>query len=184
MNAPTAANYSEVVLFKSLSDVDGWKVIDTNLDEDTFNNVMRKIAQDRHIKFHEKAFKSYTKGDVICENRGNEDIRVIQKKYVKSHTDAQRSMVRMYYDMSKIPFHQFPSTMHINDISYIKRMSAKVHNRVSIHFETSMNPSIDDNKITRRIFVSCNSEGNVDVDNLEYVLQGLLSKITTAQLSV
>lgn len=178
MSITLKPNYSEVVIFQSkyVDDATGWQVIETNLDESRFAAIMQTISKDRRLKFFEKEFKSYTIGNVICENRGNQDIRVFQRVFVRADIDDPRKLIRMHYDMSKIPYHQFPSTMHIHDISYVKRMSAKVHNRVSIHFETSVDPK--KNKIIRRIFASCSSEGNVEMDNLEAVLESLVKEMS------
>lgn len=173
------SNYSEIVVFEhEFCSPEGWRIYETNLSESMFTRVMKSFSHDKRFKFFQKEYKAYTKGDIVCENRGNKDIRVFQRLFVRAEDKCQPHLVRMHYDLSKLPYHQFPSTMHIHDISYVKRMSAKLHNRVSIHFESSMNPSKNIN--VNRIFISCNSDGNVDVDNLEHVLQNLVTDLEQA----
>lgn len=168
------ATYSEVVVFQGhyKDPATGWQVLETNITEERFAKIMQTLARDKRLRFYEKDFKCYTRNDIQCENRGNQDIRVFQRRFEKADINNFRGVVRMRYEMTKIPYHQFTSTMHIHDIVYVKRMSAKVNNRVGVHFEISMDPTT--NKLVRRVFASCNGEGKVDIDNLESVLEGIV----------
>jgi len=175
-------NYTEKILFfkSEIQSNDGWEILQTDIPENVFNVLLKQFANRRNYKFFEKDFKCYTKGDVHCENYNNKDIRLIQKKLLDATIDHEEKVINCNYEHTKLPYHIFPSTMQIQDISYVKRATAKVHSRVSLHFDYVINPHINEGKVVRRDWVSCHKGGNVDTDNLEIVLKTVMTDLILA----
>lgn len=171
------SNYKEIVLFHEAKTFpDGWMDVQTNLPEDTFNKLMNAFAAKRKFRFFDREFKSYKRGDIVCENYNNKDIRLIQHKFLDAVIDDEKKMLTVHYEHNKLPFHIFPSTMQLHDIGYVRRATAKVHNRIALHFETSFNPHVEED-VKRRVWISCHTSGNVDTENLDYVLNGVVTDV-------
>ena len=106
-------------------------------------------------------FKRYYHEGTIMENQGNSDIAVFQDHVMSAHecADTQQygkgKMAHMciVYERCRMATTMFPSTMDMHNLAFVKRSILRVHTRVEIVFECTVDETTTDQRPTCRVFV-------------------------------
>lgn len=151
----------------------GNAIVSYNLSDDEISSRMRPLIA-RNIKFYERKIKMYVKDnfyyEVVLDHKDDvSDIR----SYVKSALDfdISQGMVKIFYNKSKKPIHAFSSSHDMHDISYIRRLTFRINNRVFINFDFASN--VDGQKYNK-VFMNANIDHNVDRDYIQTEMEQYL----------
>ena len=102
-----------------------------------------------------KTYKQYVQDDIIYNNYENKEIKIYTVKPL-SYEKVNTNFLKINYKKSKKNIQNiFP-----NAISYIKKFSFRINNRIYVNFETS----ITDGEEFFKIYINYNHEKNVDMD--------------------
>lgn len=161
-----ACNYYEIVIMdKNKYDI-GYE---------RFFGTLAKMAFTDY-KYFEKQYKQYiVLGDdnIFCHNYENEELKIFKNTPVL--VEEGDGFKTYGYSKTKLTVLNYPSTTHIFDISYVKRLTFRVSNRVYINFEISFSP--DDEKKTYRVYVNYNHDNNVDMKIVNKSLNEVLKAL-------
>lgn len=148
-------------------------IVSYNLSDNDLSARMRPLLA-RNIKFYERKIKQYVKDnlyyEVVLDHK--DEVSDIWS-YVKSAVDydVSEGMVRVSYNKSKKPIHAFSSSHDLHDISYIKRLTFRINNRVFINFDFVCNV---DGKKYNKVFMNANIDQNVDCDYIQAEMEQYL----------
>lgn len=158
-------NYLEYIILPTAASKTN-EAVDCNWPADEFAKVMKKLTY-KNLKYYEKKIKQYVKDSIYYEvvlDRKDEvsDIR----SYVKTASEwdfVRSNILKISYNKNKQPIHSFSSSRDLNDITYIKRLTFRVSNRVFINFESGHGVN-DGEMVYRKIFINANIDSNVDTE--------------------
>lgn len=174
------ANYIEYVALPKRAS-DECFVIDYTLDDAA---IMRLISalQSRNIKSYERKIKRYTKKNLVYEvilDHKDEicDIRSCTMDACDYKSCEDNRILMISYNKSKKPIHAFSSSNDLNDVSYIKRLTFRVSNRLFINIDVTK--SVDDTEY-KKAFMNVNIDQNVDRDYLDSEVQQYLRIMSSA----
>lgn len=144
----------------------GPTIVSYNLTKEELERKMRPLLA-RNIKFYERKVKQYVKDnlyyEVVLDHKDEiSDIR----SYVKSAVDydVRDGMVKVAYNKSKKPIHTFSSSYDMHDISYIRRLTFRINNRIFINFDFACNV---DGEQYNKVFMNANIDQNVDYEYIQ-----------------
>lgn len=173
------ANYIEyIILPKDISC--NASFVDYSFDHDHFINKMSTMVY-KNAKYYERKIKQYVRNDlyyeVVLDHKNDiADIR----SYVKSCTDyefVQPNVIKMQYTKQKKPVHAFSSSLDINDVLYIKRLTFRISNRIFVNFEIGASVA-DITKKYRKVYINGNFDADVDHDYINTELQQYLTLLS------
>lgn len=169
------ANYYEYVFLPSstLGDTDS---VAYNWDEAGFAVVMKRLAF-KNLKHYELKLKQYVKDtlhyEVVIDHKGEiSEIRSYLKNAL-GYEFPKPNILKLSYNKHKQPIHSFSSSRDMHDVSYTRRVTYRVNNRIFINFECSK--SAESGEIIRKIFINVNLDNNVDVDYINTELEQYLT---------
>ena len=141
------------------------KVYETNFEKDEFYKVMKRLSHDESLKYFQKEYKQYVSQDLIYENKDNDDICVYKKKMVDEGLITD-NCIYTTYQKTKLSILAFPSSIKIHSISYIRKLTFRVNNRIYVNFECKY----ENDEIFYRIYINYNHEQNVELDKIKLTL--------------
>jgi len=100
-----------------------------------------------------RRYKCYVHRDVSYENTDNVDIRAYQNIVHDCEAWKDPPCVGVAYVKEKIPVSAFPCTTSLDDVSYVKSTSVRVHPRVTIIFESRS--IAEDSAVTHKVYARC-----------------------------
>lgn len=171
----TDYNYIEFVV-SSRNSESSLNIYDTDLDKDVFYNILRKL-QNESYKYFQKDFKQYTSGNLIYEtSKESSDIKVYKKVPINAMNTVNgiQNVTALCYKKTKLSILSFPSSLNINSILNVRRLTFRVNNRIYINFEIKQKLNGDNNY---NIFVNYNHDPNVDASVMCRLIQSILLKI-------
>jgi hypothetical protein len=166
------SNYVEIyVLNNKYTDQIG---IPTGLSKNKFYDLLAKFKND-NFKFFQKEFKQYTIGNIYYENYDNEDVKVNKKEC--KHFQINNEFITTFYNKNKLTMLNLPSTVKINDIQYIRKLTFRINNRIYLNFECKKNNN--NNNIYYSIYINYNHDETVDYTITNNIIKPLLQKLGT-----
>ena len=141
--------------------------LNARLSSDHIDSLLQKLVY-KNYKYYERQIKQYIKNDLFYEIILNQkdiidEIRCYTK-VIEDYKQDKPGIMQLKIVKHKKPIHAFSSSIDINDIRFIKRLTFRVSNRVFINFD-AIEDYVGDSY--NMIFVNANCDANVDC---EYVL--------------
>jgi hypothetical protein len=176
----SGANYFELYLLakkgnrahESLS----FQMYDVNHDENSFFNILAKLKKAEY-KYFQKEYKEYHQKNVCRQSYTNDEVRVFKTNTVQSQSVYDEAFLAVTQYRTKLTLLNFPSSLSIDAVSYVKQLIFRVSNRVYINFKISLDQFTKEKAYT--IFINYNHEDNVDLvsvkKQIERVVQWLAS---------
>ena len=127
------------------------------MDFKMFTSYLTRLRKTPY-KYLKKEYKEYVHEDITYENDCNNDIKVYSKYPILAKT-LNDNILGILYTKTKLTILSFPSSLKINTINYVKKLSFRVNNRIYINFEIKLN-SLEEK--TYAIYVNYNHDINVD----------------------
>ena len=168
----TKGNYVEYVLFNSCSSDDSQ--LDVNLPEEQYLALMRKLARAPY-KYFGKQCKVYYHNDLVYENYNQEEIKTYSKALIDYSIDRKNSIAVLHYSKDKVPFHNFPATSRMNAVSFIKKITFRVHNRIYINFQMEQIDGEPD--YTRKVYINYNHDTNLDAAYINDLIERCIMEL-------
>lgn len=122
-------NYAEFVLIHDIDD----NMCGYNMDKDTFIKKLKYVSKTHNIKYFTKKIKRYRVDEMTME-MCDDDIRVY-KQTCGANCLVNDQLLCISFNRDKQPYHQFPCTKNLNEISFIHRLTFRLHNRLFLNFE-------------------------------------------------
>ena len=154
MEQTSSVNYIEYIKIKDSHNIDDIQSFNTALTKDEFIQFLYKMKKYNYKSFT-KIYKQYNQDDIIYNNYENKEIKIYTIKPI-SHELLSNGFIKISYKKTKKNIQNiFP-----NIISYVKKFSFRVNNRIYVNFETSIT---EDDEFFK-IYINYNHEKNVDME--------------------
>lgn len=164
---PDGCNYIEYYVYELVKD----GFVDVNIDEDKYQQLMKNVAM-HNYKYFGRQYKTYYHNDLVYENHGNSDIKVYSKPVIDYKIDESIPILALYCSKDKKPFHTFPATHDIQNISHVKKLVFRVHNRLYINFETQVNHNYD--QVKRKVYINYNHDRHIDTEFMSELIEKVI----------
>jgi hypothetical protein len=165
-------NYVEIYLCENTG-IHSSNYYETGLSKDQFYSKMNILLNDNY-KYFQKEYKQYVIGTLLYENNNNEEVRVFRKECKKILCSSNLGYLAIFYQKSKITMLNLPSTSDIHDVSYVRKLTFRVNNRIYINFECKQRKN---EEIQYSIYINYNHDDAVDMTVTNNVLNKLITKL-------
>jgi hypothetical protein len=162
------SNYVEIYLINNNIN----NIVDTSINKDLFYKILNKFKSD-NFKFFQKEYKQYTLSNIYYENYNNEDVKVTKK--ICNNVNISKKFMTVFYNKNKLTMLNLPSTVKVNDISYIQKLTFRINNRIYLNFQSKKN----NNTIHYSIYINYNHDDNVDTNITNNIIKPILQKLDT-----
>lgn len=174
LNIDDEVNYVELFFIKSTSDKKDLKIHRTDLTSDIFFDFLKKMKKTNY-KFFQKEYKEYIYKDIICQIYLNDETKVYKKNVLKVFQNNS-SMISIYSDRIKQTLLNFPSTINLQQTSYVKKLIFRVNNRIYINFQITLD--VESDVKSYEVYINYNHEENVDTQLINKTLAEVVKSFT------
>ena len=163
-------NYVEIYLFKEKTD----QIYTIDYSESDFYNIMNKCKSTPY-RFFQKDYKEYVYKDLEAQYHHEDGIKVARSTLV--HYDEKAKYVVLYFNRQKLTPMNFPSAIKFEKITYVRKLTFRVNNRIYINFVCSLDDETD--LKTYSIYLNYNHEENVDMTSTKKTINECIQMLTT-----
>lgn len=155
---------------------DNIQVFNTSLTKETFYRTMQQIHC-KHQKTQVQQYKCTVLGELQYMNFENKDI-VICSKRTASVYQVSNNILFIGSNKKKLSILSFPSTQTFDNEEYVRVMTFKISNRLSVQF--SQSKPINCENTTYKVKIAYTHDSNVDRDTVIKQLNNLLRDLQQA----
>lgn len=143
-------------------------IFNYNIDDKLFLKLLRDVSKRFKMKYFSKKFKRYRVNNLSMEVT-NDETNIYKQNTVSFDNGSNYIITRS--KKNKVPYHQFPCTRNIHEITYVHMLTFRLHNRLFLNFE--IKKSLDSAQ-KFKIFFNYNHDKNSDIDHIMTLLHDVM----------
>ena len=171
-----SANYYEIFVLDDVEQKQNENLHTFNvcISDSKFESLLQKLSKD-NSKYFAKNIKRYVSGNVFMDVYNDNETKVYTKELIQNIIKDKNTLT-LKYNKQKQAYHAFPSTTSLHQISYIRRLTFRIHNRIYLNFDIEHYPH-DDSQI-KKVFFNCNIDTTTDKNHIDDTLEIYMRLIT------
>jgi hypothetical protein len=143
-------------------------VITFDVPESNFQEKRSKVACKKKYSFFEKSWTRYQYMDIYYEFDDQMKVRTYRMTPIDLVAENNGVFHVCKYQKDKIPYHMFPSTRSLSQVTSHQATFFRIDGNVSLVFETQMNKRMklaeegEEEKLVHKIYIQVNKEKDSD----------------------
>jgi hypothetical protein len=159
--------------------MDPTNLIEYHLCIDNSDNDITQLIQNVRSKFGKSITSEFTRF-VHCD-MFYEHTAMAHKKTVKTYTkqcvsvEDDGKIKKMNFTKTRIPYHMFPCTHHLHEITYITKVAFCIHHNVYMNFDMCLMEG--ETVPFHQVYINVNLDNKVDKTIIDNALESIMKVV-------